>query len=102
MAKFDTHAGQPRLNETLLAANQNQAVGQALSAPEAQVLLLIAAGRQNIDIAVAVGTDQAAVKEHIKSILRKAMTPSRPAKHVTTNDLSPSELAYEMASPFIA
>jgi DNA-binding CsgD family transcriptional regulator len=102
MAKLDTQAGQLALDETLLAANQSHALGQSLSDREAQILLLIAAGRQNAEIAIAIGTDHAAVKQHIKLILRKAMASGRVAGGTKTNGLRPSELACEMASPFIA
>jgi|GEM_PF-3248985 len=102
MAKLDTQAGHAATDEAPLAANQNQAISQSLTDPEAQILLLIAAGRQTTEISVAFGSDEAAVKQHIKSILRKAMASSRLANNATTNDFRPSELACEMASPFIA
>jgi DNA-binding NarL/FixJ family response regulator len=102
MAKLDTQAVHAATDETLLAANQNHVLNRSLTDPEAQILLLIAAGRQITEISVAVEANQAAVKQHIKSILRKAMALSRQANRATTNDLRPSELACEMASPFIA
>jgi DNA-binding CsgD family transcriptional regulator len=102
MAKLDTQAKHAAIVETRLAANQNLALSQSLSDPEAEILLLIAAGRPNTEIAVAVGADQAAVKEHIKSILRKAIASGSVSSRPTTIDLRPSELACEMVSPFTA
>jgi DNA-binding NarL/FixJ family response regulator len=101
MAKLDTRSGHRHADETRLAANLNQTPNQGLSEPEAQILLLIAAGKQTGDIAAAVGTDQAAVKEHIKAILRKAMGSRQTgsSKRVT---LRPSDFPSEMVSPFIA
>ena len=101
MAKLDTRSGHRHADETRLATNLNQTLSQGLSEPEAQVLLLIAAGKQTGDIAAAVGTDQAAVKEHIKSILRKAMGSRQTgsSKRVT---LRPSDFPSEMVSPLIA
>jgi FixJ family two-component response regulator len=55
MAKLKTQAGFAATDETPLAANQNHDLSQTLSDPEAQILLLIAAGRPNTEIAVAVG-----------------------------------------------
>jgi DNA-binding NarL/FixJ family response regulator len=99
MAKLDIRTGHMGPDEPISITAQNRAPGQTLSDPESQVLLLIAAGKQNAEIAVAVGTDQAAVKEHIKSILRKVTASgSRPRR----NDLRPSELACERVSPFTA
>jgi len=99
MAKLDTQARHAAADETPLAANQNHALSQPLSEPETKILLLIAAGRQNTEIAVAVGADEAAVKEHIKSILRKAMASGRLANRPKTNALRPSALACEVVSP---
>jgi DNA-binding NarL/FixJ family response regulator len=101
MAKLDTQSGHLQADETSLATNLNQTPSQTLSDPEAQILLLIAAGRQTAGIAAVVGTDQAAVKEHIKSILRKAMGSRQTgsSKRVT---LRPSDFPSEMVSPFIA
>jgi DNA-binding CsgD family transcriptional regulator len=101
MAKLDTRSGHLHADETQLATNLNQARSQGLSGSEAQILLLIAAGRQTADIAAAVGTDQVAVKEHVKSILRKAMG-SRQTSRSKGIDLRPSEFSSEMVSPFIA
>lgn len=101
MAKLDTRSEHLQAHETRLAANLNQTWSQGLSDPEAQILLLIAAGKQTGDIAAVVGTDQAAVKEHIKAILRKAMGSRQTgsSKRVT---LRPSDFPSEMVSPFIA
>jgi DNA-binding NarL/FixJ family response regulator len=102
MAQLDTRSEHLHAGETRLAANRNQTPNQGLSDSEAQVLLLIAAGKQTADIAAAVGTDQAAVKEHIKSILRKAMGSRSQTSRSKVIDLRPSEFSSEMVSPFIA
>jgi DNA-binding NarL/FixJ family response regulator len=102
MAKLDTRSGHLHADETRLAANLNQTPNQGLSDPEAKILLLIASGKQTGDIAAAVGTDQAAVKEHIKSILRKAMGSRSQTNRSKGIDLRPSEFPSEMVSPFIA
>ena len=101
MAKLDAQSGHLQADETRPATNLNQTRSQGLSVPEAKILLLIAAGRQTGDIAAAVGTDQAAVKDHIKSILRKAMGchQTDSSKRVA---LHPSDFPSEMVSPFIA
>lgn len=101
MAKLDTRIGHLHADATQLAANLNQTPTQALSEPEAQILLLIAAGKQTGDIAAVVGTDQAAVKEHIKAILRKAMG-SRQTGRSKGTDLGLSDFPSGMRSPFIA
>ena len=101
MAKLDTRSGHRHAGETRLTTNLNQTGSHGLSGSEAQILLLIAAGKQTGDIAAAVGTDQAAVKEHIKSILRKAMG-SRQTGSSKVIDLRPSEFPSGMVSPFIA
>jgi len=101
MAQLDSQIRHLQAGETRLAANLNQIRSQGLSGPEAQILLLIAAGKQTGDIAAVVGTDQAAVKEHIKSILRKAIGSRQTgsSKRVT---LRPSDFPSEMVSPFTA
>jgi DNA-binding NarL/FixJ family response regulator len=48
-----------------------------LSALDAQVLLLLLAGMRNGEIADEVGSDHNAVKEHVKSILRKVRGRSK-------------------------
>jgi DNA-binding NarL/FixJ family response regulator len=102
MATLDTRTGHIRADETLLGASPDQAPGKALSDPEARILLLIAAGKQNAEIAAAVGTDQPAVKEHIKSILRKAIAAGGQGKSPGGTDLCSSEFVPEMISPFIS
>jgi DNA-binding NarL/FixJ family response regulator len=67
---------------TLSAANIDYPQSLVLSDPEAQILLLLRAGKGNADVAAEVGTDQAVVKEHIKSILRKAIGCRNRAKHL--------------------
>jgi len=102
MAKLDVQARHTTTDEIRLAANQNQDLRQSLSDPEAEILLLIATGRSNTEIAVALGADQAAVKGHIKSILRKAIASNIGLSRPMRTDLCPSELACEMVSPFTA
>ena len=102
MAKLDTRSGHLYADETRLAANLNSTASQRLSDPETQILLLIAAGKQTGDIAAAVGTDQAAVKEHIKAILRKAMGSRGQTSRSKEIDLRPSEFPPGICSPFIA
>ena len=62
------------------AANFNQSRNRSLTDPEAQILHLLKAGKERTAIAADVGADEAAVKEHIKAILRKAIgsTSQRP------------------------
>jgi DNA-binding NarL/FixJ family response regulator len=74
MTTLDTRIGDIHLDQVLLGASSSQ----TLSDPEAQILLLLAAGKQNVEIAAVVGTDQSVVKEHIKSILRKAIAAGGP------------------------
>jgi DNA-binding NarL/FixJ family response regulator len=102
MAKLDTRSGHLHPDETRLTTNRNQTRSQGLSDQEAQILLLIAAGKQTGDIAAVVGRDQAAVKEHIKSILRRAMGSRSQTGRSKGIDLRPSEFPSEMVSPFIA
>ncbi len=102
MAKLDTRSGHLHADETRLATNLNQAQNQGLSDPEAKILLLISAGRQTGDIAAVVGTDQAAVKEHIKSILRKAMGSRGQTSRSKGIDRRLSDFPSGMRSPFIA
>src|SRR5215213_5021786 len=59
-----------------LAANLNHSRNQSLTDPEAHILLLLKAGKQKTEIAAEVGAADAAVKEHIKAILRKAVGSS--------------------------
>jgi DNA-binding NarL/FixJ family response regulator len=102
MAKLDTRSGHLHADETQLATNLKQTPNRGLSDPEAKILLLISAGRQTADIAAAVGTDQVAVKEHVKSILRKAIGSRNQTNRSKGIDLHPSEFLSEMVSPFIA
>jgi DNA-binding NarL/FixJ family response regulator len=102
MAKLDTRSGHLHADATRPTTDLNRIPTQRLSDPEAHILLLIAAGKQTSDIAAAVGTDQAAVKEHIKSILRKAMGSRGPTGSSKTVTLRPSDFPSEMVSPFIA
>ncbi|MBD2750789.1 hypothetical protein IC232_29545 [Microvirga sp. BT688] len=102
MAKLDTQIRHLHADESRPASNLNQTPNHGLSDPEAHILLLIAAGKQTGDIAAAVGTDQAAVKEHIKSILRKAKGSRGQTGSSKVIDLRPSEFPSEMVSPFIA
>jgi DNA-binding NarL/FixJ family response regulator len=101
MAELDTQIRHLHADETRLTTDLNRTRSQGLSDPEAHVLLLIAAGKQTGDIAAAIGTDQAAVKEHIKSILRKAMG-SRQTGSAKRVALRHSEFPSELVSPFIA
>src|SRR3954451_13533556 len=102
MAKLDTRSGHFHADETRLVTNLNQTASRRLSDAEAQILLLIAAGKQTGDIAAGLGTDQAAVKEHIKSILRKAMGSRGQTGSSNRIDLRPSDFPSGMVSPFIA
>jgi len=58
------------------AANLNYSQTHSLKDPEAQILLLLKAGKEKAEIAADVGADEAVVKEHIKAILRKAVGSS--------------------------
>lgn len=102
MARIDANAASIDTDETSLAANENEGSGQALTSREAQILRLVARGKHFAEISVAVGMDQADVKEHIKSILRKAMRSDRLGLRPGKMDLCPSEFSSEMVSPFIA
>ncbi|MBM6580175.1 hypothetical protein ILT44_08285 [Microvirga sp. BT689] len=102
MAKLDDRTEPMSADETLSTANENQALCQSLSDPETQILLLIAAGKQDAEIAVAIEMDQAAVKEHVKSILRKAMASVSSARRSRRIELRPSEFPSDMVSPFTA
>ncbi|QRM32960.1 LuxR C-terminal-related transcriptional regulator [Microvirga sp. VF16] len=57
------------------AANLNHSRSRSLTDPEAHILLLLKAGKARAEIATEVGAGEAAVKEHIKAILRKAVGP---------------------------
>ena len=58
-------------DKPLSAANLNQK--HSLKDPEAQILCSLKAGKERSAIAAAIGADEAAVKEHIKAIVRKAI-----------------------------
>ena len=62
--------------EPPFAANLNHSQNRSLTDPEAHILLLLKAGKEKSEIAADVGADEAAVKEHIKAILRKAVGSS--------------------------
>jgi DNA-binding NarL/FixJ family response regulator len=72
MASFRSTIQYPGADGLPFAANLNHARPQSLTDPEAQILLLLTAGKVRTEIAADVGTDEAAVKEHVKAILRKA------------------------------
>ncbi len=55
------------------AANLNHSQNQSLTDPEAQILRLLKAGKEKGETAADVGAGEVAVKEHIKTILRKAI-----------------------------
>jgi DNA-binding NarL/FixJ family response regulator len=76
MARFLSTIQSLGAGEPPLAANLNHSRNRSLTDPEAQILLLLKAGRARTGIAAEVGADEAAVKEHIKAILRKAVGSS--------------------------
>jgi DNA-binding NarL/FixJ family response regulator len=85
VARFLSTFQSPGADGPPLAANLNHSRNRSLTDPEAQVLLLLKTGRAKAEIAAEVGPDEAAVKEHIKAILRKAvgsssqrLNPKRP------------------------
>ena len=85
MARFLSTIQSPGAIGPPIAANLNHSRNRSLTDPEAQILLLLKAGRARTGIAAEVGADEAAVKEHIKAILRKAvgsssqrLSPKRP------------------------
>jgi DNA-binding NarL/FixJ family response regulator len=84
---------------TLSAANINYPQSFALSDPEAQILLLLQAGKENAEVAAEVGTDQAVVKEHIKSILRKAIGHRDRTKHLGDRHVTVQGVRYP-TNPF--
>ena len=102
MAKLDAGTGYLGTDETPLATKHNQTMSQTLSDPEAHVLLLIAAGQQTTEIGAAVGADQSVVKEHIKSLLRKAKGSGSQASRPRETAPRSSEFPSGMLSPFIA
>ena len=72
MARCRSTIQYPGADGLPFAANRNHTRHQSLSDPEAHILLLLKAGKERSEIAADVGADEAAVKEHIKAILRKA------------------------------
>ncbi|WP_404290481.1 LuxR C-terminal-related transcriptional regulator [Microvirga sp. RSM25] len=82
MAKVSTRIEYLGKDTALSAANINDPQSFSLSDPEAQILLLLQAGKENAEVAAEVNTGQAVVKEHIKSILRKAIGYRDRTKHL--------------------
>ena len=85
MARLISTIQYPGADALPLAANLNHSRNRFLTDPEAHILLLLKAGKQKTEIAAEVGANEAAVKEHIKAILRKAvgsssqrLSPKRP------------------------
>ena len=76
MAMFISTIQYPGAVGPPLAANLNHSRNRSLTDPEAHILLLLKAGKEKTQIAAEVGADEAAVKEHIKAILRKAVGSS--------------------------
>jgi DNA-binding NarL/FixJ family response regulator len=62
----------PEVNQPT-SCGEPESAEPVLSQVQAQVLLSLAAGTQNAKIAGELGLDEAAVKDHIKSILRAVM-----------------------------
>ena len=75
MARVISTVRYPSADTLPSAANFNQTRNGSLTDPEAQILHLLKAGKERTAIAAEVGADEAAVKEHIKAILRKAVGP---------------------------
>ena len=76
MARLISTIQYPGADGPPLAANLNHSRNRSLTDPEAHILLLLKAGKQKTEIAAEVGANEAAVKEHIKAILRKAVGSS--------------------------
>jgi DNA-binding NarL/FixJ family response regulator len=76
MARLISTIQYPGADGPPLAANLNHSRNRSLTDPEAHILLLLKAGKEKTQIAAEVGADEAAVKEHIKAILRKAVGSS--------------------------
>jgi DNA-binding NarL/FixJ family response regulator len=76
MARLISTIQYPGADALPLAANLNHSRNRSLTDPEAHILLLLKAGKEKTQIAAEVGADEAAVKEHIKTILRKAVGSS--------------------------
>jgi DNA-binding NarL/FixJ family response regulator len=73
MARFVSRIEYPGTDGLPSAANLNHSRKGSLTDPEAHILLLLNAGKEKTQIAAEVGADEAAVKDHIKAILRKAI-----------------------------
>jgi DNA-binding NarL/FixJ family response regulator len=80
MGRLNTRIEFLGADETLSTANLNHPPSATLLVQEAQILLLLGSGKKSLEIATELGTDEFAVKEHIKSILRKAMTSRGQAR----------------------
>ena len=78
MARVISTIQYPSADRLPSAANLNHSQNRSLTDPEAQILLLLKAGKEKAEIAADVGADEAAVKEHIKAILRKACRIIQP------------------------
>jgi DNA-binding CsgD family transcriptional regulator len=103
IAWLDAHIASGDTDETLVANNENEAPRQRLTETEAQILRLVSTGKQPAEVAAAIGADETAVKEHIKAILRKAISSGRPVGRRKAMDLcSSGQLASNMLSPFTA
>ena len=76
MARVISTTQYPGAEGLPFAANLNHSQNRSLTDPEAHILLLLKAGKERSEIAADVGADEAAVKEHIKAILRKAIGSS--------------------------
>ena len=75
MARVISTIRYPSADRLPSAANFNQTQNRSLTDPEVHILHLLKAGKERTEIAADVGADEAAVKEHIKAILRKAVGP---------------------------
>jgi DNA-binding NarL/FixJ family response regulator len=80
MGRLNTKIEYLRADETPSTANLNHPPSATLSMQDAQILLLLGSGQKTIEIATELGTDELAVKEHIKAILRKAMASRDKAR----------------------
>jgi DNA-binding NarL/FixJ family response regulator len=99
MAKVSARIEYLGKDTTLSAANIDYPQSLVLSDPEAQILLLLRAGKGNAEVAAEVGSDQAVVKEHIKSILRKAIGHRDRTKHLGDRHVTVQGVRYP-TNPF--
>jgi len=76
MARVISTTQYPGADGLPFAANLNHSQNRFLTDSEVHILLLLKAGKERSEIAADVGADEAAVKEHIKAILRKAFGSS--------------------------